>query len=223
MANEKPNMVRDENSFLHSSSPEVENDPKFVGKPTEIHLRTREGMPKHIHHDEIAALFRVIHTNKTIVWTPPLQACKSIAITLTDRQQLQDDDDRYVRVILRAMPYFHGKPSHDNVKVAVAYDTGDKIHFAKCVVFLQYGGIFRSFAMVRPGRSTTVGLCVGFSATGIAASQRHKQLQFYAHHQYCKWCNYNLFRKKIWVLLSQRETFAYELTNTKKILLINTI
>jgi hypothetical protein len=55
MANEKPIMVRDENSFLHNSTPEVENDPKFVGKPTEINLRTREGMPKHIQHDELAA------------------------------------------------------------------------------------------------------------------------------------------------------------------------
>jgi hypothetical protein len=112
MAHEKPIMVRDENSFFKqqnndSWSPDVENSPNFVEKPTNINLRTRDGMPKHIQHDENAALFRVINANKTIVWTPPIQACKSIAITLTDRQQLQDDDDRYVRVILRAMPCFH--------------------------------------------------------------------------------------------------------------------
>jgi hypothetical protein len=77
MAHEKPIMVRDEKSFCKqqnndSSSPDAENSPKFVGQPTDINLRTREGMPKHIQHDENAALFRVINTNKTIVWIPSI-------------------------------------------------------------------------------------------------------------------------------------------------------
>jgi hypothetical protein len=42
-----------------------------------------------------------------------------------------------VRVILRALPSFHNKPGNDNVKVAVEYDSGPKLHFAKCVVFLK--------------------------------------------------------------------------------------
>ena len=37
----------------------------------------------------------------------PVQACTSVALTLTDRQQLQHDDERYVRIILRALPSFH--------------------------------------------------------------------------------------------------------------------
>jgi len=216
MANEKPIMVRDENSFLHSSSPVVENDPKFVGKPTEINLRTREGMPKHIHHDELAALFRVIHTNNTIVWTPPLQACKSIAITLSDRQQLQDDDDRYVRIILRAMPYFHGKPSHDNVKVAVAYDTGDKIHFAKCVVFLkdsmqEYFVLLQWYDQV--GRQPLDSVS-GLVQLVLRPPNVPSSYSFMPITSIVNGAIITCSEKKLWVLLSQRETFAYELTNT---------
>ncbi len=39
--------------------------------------------------------------------------------------------------ILRALPYFYNKPRNDNVKVAVEYDTGPKLHLVKCVVFLK--------------------------------------------------------------------------------------
>ncbi len=42
-----------------------------------------------------------------------------------------------MRVILRALPFFHNKPGSNNVKVAVEYEGGVKIHFAKCVVFLK--------------------------------------------------------------------------------------
>jgi hypothetical protein len=87
MAHEKTIMVRDENSFLQqlnsdNCSPGVETRPTFVGQPTNINLHTGKGMPKHINDDETATLFRVINTNTTIVWTPSIQACKSIAITL---------------------------------------------------------------------------------------------------------------------------------------------
>jgi hypothetical protein len=220
MANEKPIMVRDENSFCmqqnnDSCSPDVENRPKFVGKPSNINLRTRDGMPKHIQHDENAALFRVINTNKTIVCTPPLQACKSIAITLTDRQQRQDDDERYVRVILRAMPSFHGKPSNDNVKVAVEYDTGDKIHFAKCVVFLQdsmgeYFVLLQWYDQVgrQPLDSVSGLVQLVLRPPNVTRSYSIMPITSIVNGAIIT-CSEN----KLWVLLSPRETFAYELTN----------
>jgi hypothetical protein len=70
MTHEKPIMVRDENSFLKQQtndnwSPGGETRPKFVGQPTTLNLHSRSGMPKHIQHNEIAALFRVINTNAT--------------------------------------------------------------------------------------------------------------------------------------------------------------
>ncbi len=95
------------------------------------------GLPTHIKGVEAAAVLGVIKSNTTIVWNSTIQACKSLAVTLADRQQREEDDDYHVRVVLRAMPYFHSKPGNDNVKVAVEYDTGDKIHFAKCVLFFK--------------------------------------------------------------------------------------
>ena len=142
MTHEKPIMVRDENFYLQQRSSdnthEVKNMlPKFVGVPCRTTMLTGNGMPKHITNVESAVLFQVIKANTTFVLSEPVQACKSVALTLTDRQQLQHDDERYVRVILRALPSFHNKPGNDNVKVAVEYDSGPKLHFAKCVVFLK--------------------------------------------------------------------------------------
>ncbi len=54
-----------------------------------------------------------------------------------DRKLPRGGNDRHVRIILRAIPKFHNRPSRANVKVAVEYDNGIKTHFAQCVVFLK--------------------------------------------------------------------------------------
>jgi hypothetical protein len=110
-------------------------------------------LPKHITPPEAAAIFRAIKLNtaninlysnslpngktKPVVWQPPIHACKSMVMSFIDRQLPPIDDDRQVRVILRAQPFFQDKPSHANVKLAVESDTGVKIYFAKCIVFLK--------------------------------------------------------------------------------------
>ena len=220
MVHEKPIMVRDENSFLMQQNndnlnPDVDNSPKFVGKPTNLNFRTRQGMPKHIKQDENDALFRVINTNKTSVWAPPIQACKSITITLTDRQQLQDDAARYVSVILRAMPYFHGKPSYDNVKVAVEYDTGAKLHFGKCVVFLkdsldEYFILLQWYDQVgrQPLDSVSGLVQLVLRPPNVTGSYSIMPITSIANGAIIT-CSEN----KLWVLLSPREAYSYELTN----------
>ena len=142
MAHEKPIVVRDENFYLQQQSSDNTHEvkdmlPKVVGRPCHINMLAGKGIPKHITNAESAVLFGVIKANTTFVLSEPVQACKSVAVTLIDRQLLQHDDERYVRVILRALPSFHNKPGCDNVKVAVEYDSGPKVHFAKCVVFLK--------------------------------------------------------------------------------------
>ena len=113
-------MLRDENFYIQQQSSDITHEvkdmlPKFVGLPCHTNMLTGKGMPKHITNAESAVLLRVIKANTTFVLSEPVQAGKSLAVTLTDRQQLQHDDERYVRVILRALPSFHNKSGHDNV------------------------------------------------------------------------------------------------------------
>jgi len=159
MTNEKPITVRDENlNLLHedttkTSSTASDAFPVFVGPFSELHINTLEGLPKHIPRSETQAIFRAIKLNtaninhnrnaiamgktKPVIWQPPILACKAMVTHFINRQLPTDDDDRQVRVILRAQPFFQNKPSHANVKVAVESDTGVKLYFAKCIVFLK--------------------------------------------------------------------------------------
>ena len=93
MAHEKPIVVRDENFYLQLQSSdnthEVKNMlPKVVGRPCHINMLAGKGMPKHITNAESAVLFGVIKANTTFVLSEPVQACKSVAVTLIDRQLL---------------------------------------------------------------------------------------------------------------------------------------
>ena len=213
-------MVRDENFYLQQRSSdnthEVKNMlPKFVGLPCRTTMLTGKGMPKHITNAESAALFGVIKANTTFVLSEPVQACKSVALTLTDRQQLQHDDERYVRVILRALPSFHNKPGNDNVKVAVEYDSGPKLHFAKCVVFLkdnleEYFVLLQWYDQVGRQPFDSVSGLVQLVLRPPNVTQNYSIMPIT--------CIVNgaiitRSENKLWVLLSPRETSAYELTN----------
>ena len=161
MVNEKPITVRDDIVNLNESSSSTNYSPMqsvrippFVGPAMLLDLRTGNGLPKHITAAETAIILRVIVTNTstslygdqmaqlwnpaaTILWIPPIHAGKALITTLHNRQLPKGHDDRHVRVILRAMPFFHNKPGHDNVKVAVVADRRVTIYFAKCIVFLK--------------------------------------------------------------------------------------
>jgi hypothetical protein len=120
----------------------------------QLDFRTGDGLPKHISAAETAIILRVIMTNTstslygaqmaqlwnpaaTILWFPPIHAGKAMMTTLHNRQLQKDHDERHVCVILRATPFSHNKPGHDNVKVAVENDRRVQIYFAKCIVFLK--------------------------------------------------------------------------------------
>ena len=220
MTHEKPIMVRDENFYLQQRSSdnthEVKNMlPKFVGVPCRTTMLTGKGMPKHITNAESAVLFQVIKANTTFVLSEPVQACKSVAVTLTDRQQLQHDDERYVRVILRALPSFHNKPGNDNVKVAVEYDSGPKLHFAKCVVFLK-DNLEEYFVLLQ--WYDQVGRQPFDSVSGLVqlVLRPPNVTQSYSIMPITCIVNGAIITRsenKLWVLLSPRETSAYELTN----------
>jgi hypothetical protein len=178
-------------------------------------MLTGKGMPKHITNAESAVLFGVIKANTTFVLSEPVQACTSVAVTLTDRQQLQHDDERYVRVILRALPSFHNKPGNDNVKVAVEYDSGPKLHFAKCVVFLK-DNLEEYFVLLQ--WYDQVGRQPFDSVSGLVqlVLRPPNVTQSYSIMPITCIVNGAIITRsenKLWVLLSPRETSAYELTN----------
>jgi hypothetical protein len=156
ITNEKPITVRDENLHYNlqgsstASSLSSSRTPSFVGRSTALNLVHETGLPQHIPGMEAAAIFRAIRLNTTtningngaaqkkpVVWQPPIHACKAMSTHFTNRQLPDDDDESVVRIILRAQPFFQNKPAYANVKVAVEYDRGVKIHFGKCVVFLK--------------------------------------------------------------------------------------
>jgi hypothetical protein len=111
MTHEQPIMLRDEICFFQRVGCSNRDRPKPVGQITNIDIRMGTGLPTHIKGVEAAAVLGVIKSNTTIVWNPTIQAYKSLAVTLADRQQREEDDDYYVRVVLRAMPYFPASPA----------------------------------------------------------------------------------------------------------------
>jgi len=139
-----------------------------------------------------------------------------MATTLIDRQLPPNDIDRHVRIILRALPTFHNKNSIADVKVAVEYDTGIKIHFAKCLLFLKdsheeyyvvvqwYDPVGREpfdpisglpqLQLRPPGITTSYSVMPVTSIINGAIITRAEN--------------------KYWVLLSPRESLAYEMTNS---------
>jgi len=240
MAGEKPITVRDEymnwgpaNDSL-SSSTQSSHLPIFVGLSSEVKFNPEGGLPKHITGHHSAAIFRAIKLNtstifhdangpgearqtiiKPIQWRPPIQACKAIAMHFIDRQQLPDDEDRYVRVILRAQPFFQNKSGTANVKVAVASDAGIKIYFAKCIVFLKdnhddYFVVLQWYDVVgREPFDTVSGLIqLVLRPPNVTTSFSVMPIDSVI--------NGALVTKsedKLWVLLSPRETKAYAKTN----------
>ena len=220
LAHEKPIMLRDENFYIQQQSSDITHEvndksPKFVGLPCHTNMLTGKGMPKHITNAESAVLLRVIKANTTFVLSEPVQAGKSLAVTLTDRQQLQHDDERYVRVILRALPSFHNKSGHDNVKVAVEYDSGPKLHFAKCVVFLkdnqeEYFVILQWYDQVgrQPFDSVSGLVQLVLRPPNVTKSYSIMPITCIVNGAII-----TSSENKLWVLLSPRETSAYELTN----------
>ena len=227
--------MRDENLHFNqqgsstASSLSSSRTPSFVGRSTALDLVHEAGLPNHIPGVEAAAIFRAIRLNTTtningngaaqkkpVVWQPPIHACKAMSNHFTNRQLPDTDEERVVRIILRAQPFFQNKPAHANVKVAVEYDRGVKIHFGKCVVFLkdsqdEYFVVLQWYnqegrepfdpvsglvqLVLRPPNVTT-----SYSVMPIASIINGALI--------------TRSENKLWVLMSPRESKAYEQTNS---------
>ena len=237
ITNEKPITVRDENLNidLHKGCSTTSSllSPRtlsFVGPSTALNFVHEAGLPKHITGVEASAIFRAIKLNTTtnllngngaaqkkpVVWQPPIHACKAMSTHFSNRQLPDDDEEKVVRIILRAQPNFQNKPGHANVKVAVDYDRGVKIHFGKCVVFLKdsqddYFVVLQWYnqegrepfdsvsglvqLVLRPPNVTT-----SYSVMPIASIINGALI--------------TTSENKLWVLMSPRESKAYEQTNS---------
>ena len=135
--------------------------------------------------------------------------------TLLDRQLPHDDKDRKVQCILRALPNFHTKPGNNNVKVAVEYERGVKMHFAKCVVFLKdsednYYVVVQWYdAVGRQPFDAVSGLpLVVLRPPGVPKSYSVMPINCIVNGAII-----TRSENQLWVLLSPRETKAYEKTN----------
>ncbi len=225
MAHEKPIVVHNEHFYLvrdERNTPATMTSsrtlPEFVGQVREINFATAKGMPKHLTLTEKAGIFRAIRTGttninsdaggtasiKAVLWHPPIQACTAMATTFIDRQLTHGDKDRHVRIILRTIPKFHTRPGR-----------AIKTHFAQYVVFLKDSQ--DSFFVVVQWYDP-VGREPFDSISGLA------QMELRPHPGITK--SYSVmpitsivngalitrFENKFWVLLSPRETNAYELT-----------
>ena len=222
MTKEKPILVR-EDLLLNPQQRKMGNT-AFVGTPRQIHYDTYTGMPKHLTIAENVAVFRAIKNDTTIgrngatphvLWTHPIHACTAMTTTLLDRQLPHDDKDRKVQCILRALPNFHNKPGSNNVKVAVEYERGVKIHFAKCVVFLKdsmddYFVVVQWYdAVGRQPFNAVSGLPqVVLRPPGVAKSYSVLPINCIVNGAII-----TRSENQLWVLLSPRETTAYEKTN----------
>ncbi len=120
-----------------------------------------------------------------------------------------------MRVILRAQTFFQNKPANANVKVAVAYDTGVRIHFGKCVVFLkdsddEYFVLLQWYDQVgtEPFHSVSGLIQLELRPQNVTKSDSVMPIS----------CIVNgaliiTSEKKLWILLSPRESIPYEQTN----------
>ena len=116
--------------------------PCVVGTSTQtLHLEQHYGLPKWLSIDERRYLrLAILHAlnKKTITWTEPVQTFAQMKLTLVDKQQPIGCAQRLAKVILRAMPRFHGKPAFDTVKLKVEEENGRiRRYFGKCLAFFK--------------------------------------------------------------------------------------
>jgi hypothetical protein len=102
------------------------------------------------------------------------------------------------------------------VKVAVEYDTGAKIHFAKCVLFLRYR-LEDYFVLLQwydeVGRQPLESVS-GLVQLVLRPPNVTRSYSIMPINSIVNGAIITRSENKLWVLLSQRKTFAYELTNS---------
>lgn len=72
-----------------------------------------------------------------LTWVPPITGARALKLTLEDRQQRLGSYNRLSLVTLRSKELHCERAGWDNVRVAVEYDTGMKLHFGRCIHFMR--------------------------------------------------------------------------------------
>ena len=132
----------DSGDFILLLKQQIPIQPCAVGTMLHIlKLAEHRGLPKWLSIDERRCL-RLAIVNAiqkgTIHWNEPIQTFTQMKLTLEDQQQHIHSPKRVAKVILRAMPNFHGKPAFDNVKVVVEEEHGRiRRYFGKCLAFFK--------------------------------------------------------------------------------------
>jgi hypothetical protein len=107
-------------------------------KTVYLNIPTWEGLPPWISQDAKRAIFRsltnAIATN-ILQWTTPVLVATQLKINLGTLHEVH-------HLILRAMPRYQGIVAHDCVKVWIDEENNEgatikRVHFGKCIVFLQ--------------------------------------------------------------------------------------
>ena len=116
--------------------------PCVVGTSSQtLKLDQHKGLPKWLSIDERKYLRLAIVNalnKKTITWNEPVQTFAQMKLTVVDKQYPVESAQRLAKVVLRAMPKFHGKPAFDTVKIKVEEENGRiRTYFGKCLAFFK--------------------------------------------------------------------------------------
>jgi len=131
----------DDNEYLLVKN-QIPVAPCVVGASSHtLKLEKHTGLPQWLSIDERKylrlAIVNALH-KKTVTWNEPVQTFAQVKLTLVDEQYPVDSAQRLGKVVLRAMPKFHGKPAFDSVKLKVEEENGRiRTYFGKCLAFFK--------------------------------------------------------------------------------------
>ena len=121
-------------------------DAQLVGNvTTDLNVAAKKGLPACLTPNERTYIWRAIHgamrrsrgSPPTLTWTEPITCATQLKRSLEDRQVHPEDDRRFRTVILRAQPFYQGRPARDNVKVWIEEEPGrNRLYFAMYVAIL---------------------------------------------------------------------------------------
>jgi hypothetical protein len=132
---------RDDNGlYPFVKQPNTPELPSLRGKVHALALPNCTDLPSHLTIEERKAVNLAITTgltNHVIEWEAPVVVASQMTLTVENRQEPEHTGKRLVKLILRALPKYQGKPAFDNIKVLVEEDEGTKFYFGRCLLFFK--------------------------------------------------------------------------------------
>jgi hypothetical protein len=96
--------------------------PTLIGKVQALVLLSCAGLPSHLTIEERNAVHLAVTTaltNHLIEWEAPVVVGSQMMVTLENLQEPEHTRKRLVKITLRALVKFQGKPAFDNIQVLV--------------------------------------------------------------------------------------------------------